>query len=301
VKYLALDISGLNASLVGLADVLAFNAWDIGVLLNRASDSDGNAATTPAKLDWSTFAVSDGIGLPDFKDVTKSVDLSISGAATLNVLSGLVVLKVGGFTMQLGQVSGSDGTTTLTDARAMTVTLTDVTLWVGPGGSLDDGGTAANVTDTASLSDDTVVAGDLGFSGYVASLTLATLKDLKGTAVATDDVSYLALDISGLNARLVGLEDVLAFNAWDQRAVEPGQGRRQCANDPAKLNWKGFMVADGLAIDGFTVDAGVDVDAGLRALAPRRADCEGSFRVQFGTVTEPAEAGTSTPTPSIKR
>src|SRR5260221_11445878 len=112
--------------------------------------------------------------------LTASVDLSISGAATLNVLSGLVVLKVGGFEMQLGQVSGSDGIggTTLTDARAMTVTLTDVTLWVGPGGSLADGGTVLDVTDAATFSDDTVQAGDLGFSGHVDSMKLATLKDL---------------------------------------------------------------------------------------------------------------------------
>ena len=83
--------------------------------------------------------------------------------------------------MQLGQVSGSDGATTLSDARAMTVTLRDVTLWVGPGGSLDDGGTAGeDVTDATTLSDDTVQAGDLGFSGHVASMKLATLKDLKG-------------------------------------------------------------------------------------------------------------------------
>ena len=54
------------------------------------------------------------------------------------MLSGLAVLKVGGFNMQLGHVSGSDGTTTLSDAHAMTVTLRDVTLWVGPGGSLND-------------------------------------------------------------------------------------------------------------------------------------------------------------------
>ena len=83
-----------------------------------------------------------------------------------------------------GQVSGSDGTTTLANARAMTVTLSDVTLWVGPGGSLSDGGTAVDVTDTATLSDDTVVAGDLGFSGYVASLKLATLKKLRTHRIA---------------------------------------------------------------------------------------------------------------------
>src|SRR5262249_55140557 len=147
VSYLALEISGAAASLVGLEDVLAFNAWDIGVLFNSVSDPAAD------KLDWASF-------LPGFfsDDLTADVDLSISGAASLNVLDGLVVLKVDGFEMQLGKVSGDDGTTHLIDAQAMTVTLTDVTLWVGPGGSLSD---PNNTPDD--FSDDTVEPGDLGF------------------------------------------------------------------------------------------------------------------------------------------
>ncbi|HKS63240.1 MAG TPA: LEPR-XLL domain-containing protein, partial [Xanthobacteraceae bacterium] len=217
VSYLALDLSGLNASLVGLQDVLAFNAWDVGVLLNKLSAGTTAAASNPKKLDWSAFTVDAGIVLPDFNDALNAgVDLTVSGAATLNVLDGLVVLKVAGFEMQLGQVSGTDGVTTLTDAQALAVTLSDVTLWVGPGGSLDDGGTALDVTDATTFSDDEVAPGDLGFSGHVGSLKLASLKDLGALATdPADDVSYLALDLSGLNASLVGLQDVLAFNAWD--------------------------------------------------------------------------------------
>ena len=98
----------------------------------------------------------------------------------------------------------------------MTVTLTGVTLWVGPGGSLDDNGTPLDVTDAASFSDDDGAGGRLGFSGHVGSLKLVSLKNTNGTPTdATDDMTYLALDISGVNASLVGLEDVLAFNAWD--------------------------------------------------------------------------------------
>ena len=147
VSYLAIDLSGLNASLVGLEDVLAFNAWDIAVLVNSVSDGDANPANDPDKLDWSSFVVTGGLALPALSDdLNDGVDVQVSGAATLNVLDGLLVLKVGGFTMQLGQVSGDDGTTTLTDAQALAVTFTDVTLWVGPGGSLDDGGTPLDVT-----------------------------------------------------------------------------------------------------------------------------------------------------------
>src|SRR4029079_17644617 len=94
------DLSGLNASLVGLEDVLVFNAWDIGVLMNRVSDGDTDATNDPDKLDWSAFTVSAGIALPDFNDALNAgVDLSISGAAALNVLDGLGGLKGARFEM----------------------------------------------------------------------------------------------------------------------------------------------------------------------------------------------------------
>ena len=197
--------------------------------------------------------------------LTASVDLSISGAATLNVLSGLVVLKVAGFDMQLGQVSGSDGTTTLTDARAMTVTLTDVTLWVGPGGSLADGG-------TPTFSDDTVQAGDLGFSGHVDSMKLASLKDLRNPAVTTDDVSYLALDISGLNASLVGLEDVLVFNAWDIGVLlnSASDSDGNATTTPKKLDWANFAVSDGDGCDQHGVASQAMRTSGKPSLASSR-------------------------------
>ena len=191
--------------------------------------------------------------------------------------------------MQLGHVSGSDGTTTLSDARAMTVTLGDVTLWVGPGGSLNDNGTATDVTDATTLSDDTVQAGDLGFSGHVNSMKLATLKDLKGNTNPADDVSYLALELTGLSATLVGV-DGLTFGIWDAavKVNKVKDGDTNSANDPAKLDWANFTVDDGLALDGFTVDAGVDVDVqGSVALdAFGVLIAKGSFKVQFGTVTE---------------
>jgi hypothetical protein len=125
--------------------VLEFNAWNVNAVLNRATDASG---ADVAKLDWKTFnstgldisVAQAALNATGLGDLTASVDLSISGAAELNVLSGLVVLKAGGFEMQLGHVSGSDGTTTLTDARAMTVTLTNVDLWVGPGGALSGTG-----------------------------------------------------------------------------------------------------------------------------------------------------------------
>ena len=253
VSYLAIDLSGLNASLVGLEDVLAFNAWDIAVLVNSVSDGDANPANDPDKLDWSSFVVTGGLALPALSDdLNDGVDVQVSGSATLNVLDGLLVLKVGGFTMQLGQVSGDDGSTTLTDAQALAVTFTDVTLWVGPGGSLDDGGTALDVTDSTTFSDDEVSPGSLGFSGFVGSLKLVSLKDLGALANdASDDVSYLAIEASGVEAEFLGIpSSILSLKIWDAgfKLNQVSDGDTNAANDPDKLDWSAFAVTSGVAL-----------------------------------------------------
>src|SRR4051794_11669147 len=219
--YLGVALADFDGNLVGLDDVLVFHAYDVDALLNKATDS--TPATPVAKLDWSTFgntgldlsAALTALNGTSLGDLTASVDLAVDGGVALNVLDGLVVLKAAGFQMQIGQVSGHDATTTLTNAQAMTVTLTGVTLWVGPGGSLDSHGTVPDVTNATSFSDDEVVAGDIGFSGFGGSRKLVSLKNTSGTPAPGDDTTYLALDISGVNASLVGLEDVLAFNAWN--------------------------------------------------------------------------------------
>src|ERR1044072_5730776 len=218
------------------------------------TSSTGRPSRCPRGSGASAFTVDSGIALPDFNDALNAgVDLSISDVCASDLLDGLVVLKVAGFEMQLGKVSGDDGNTTLTDAQALSVTLTDVTLWGGPGGSLSDGGTALDVTDGTTFSDDTVVAGTLGFSGHVGSLKLASLKDLGALAAdPSDDVSYLALDLSGLNASLVGLEDVLVFNAWDIGGLgDSGSGGgTDATNDPDKLDWSAFTVSAGVGPPG---------------------------------------------------
>ena len=151
----------------------------------------------------------------------------------------------------------------------MTVTLGDVTLWVGPGGSLNDNGTATDVTDATTLSDDTVQAGDLGFSGHVDSMKLASLKDPGDPAVATDDVSYLALDISGLSASLVGLEDVLAFNAWDIGVLlnSASDSDGNATTTPGKLDWASFAVTDGIGLPDFNDDLTAGVDLSISGAA----------------------------------
>ena len=53
-SYMALDLDGLVAKLVGI-DGLTFGVYDAAVKINKASDTDANVATNPAKLDWATF------------------------------------------------------------------------------------------------------------------------------------------------------------------------------------------------------------------------------------------------------
>ena len=68
--------------------------------------------------------------------LTASVDLAVDGGVALNVLDGVLVAK-GDFTIALGQVRSAalpSGATQ--DADAMTLTLENVGVFVGVGGSL---------------------------------------------------------------------------------------------------------------------------------------------------------------------
>ena len=46
-------LDNFNGQLVGLEDLLVFNAYDVDALINKATHADG--VTIPAKLDWNTF------------------------------------------------------------------------------------------------------------------------------------------------------------------------------------------------------------------------------------------------------
>ena len=173
----------LFRSLIGLESVLAFNAWGVDVILNRAADSDANPLTNPGKLDWSalshgttytgldidtTLASLNGTALGS---VTASVDLKLKGSAILNAGNGALVAR-GDFTLAIGQVraaalvSGAGQ-----DADALALTLSNVAVFVGTGGSINTNGTA-NL-----FSDDTVVNGTLGFGATLNGLTVVSIKD----------------------------------------------------------------------------------------------------------------------------
>jgi hypothetical protein len=49
------QISGLTADLIGLESILEFHAGGVNIKVNKATDTDNNVATVPAKLDWDSL------------------------------------------------------------------------------------------------------------------------------------------------------------------------------------------------------------------------------------------------------
>jgi ribosomal protein L14E/L6E/L27E len=286
VSYLGIQISGAAAQLVGVEEVLEFTAYDIGVLVNSVKDPNDVDA---AKLNWADLEVISGIAIDMSDDLTDAVDVSISGAAELNVLDGLVVLKVASFQMQLGTVDVDDHNgIAFDDGRALTVTLTGVDLWVGPGGSLEDVNGDNDLTDSSTFEDNEVHSGELGFRGHVDELKIASLKDLKGNTDPADDVSYLGIQISGAAAQLVGVEEVLEFTAYDI-GVLVNSVKDPNDVDAAKLNWADLEVISGIAIDMSddltdAVDVSISGAAELNVLDGLVVLKVASFQMQLGTV-----------------
>ena len=270
-SYLGVEISNLAASLIGLEDVLAFGTWGVTIQVNQA--------TAGSKLDWDSLATS-GIGLAGFLDIDEAVDVHADGNVALNALGGLLVGAatgnttgdVGpGFELTLGTVSGTDGTTVLVDASAVSVSLRGIDLWVGIGGDLADNPGGAATPEI--FSDDQVVSGSLGVRGSLSALKLGIVKVVSTTADAPAagqttvlTTSYLGVELSGLTVSLIGLEAVLEFHAWDvdvlvnkasavQQVNTTATGLiDQAASDtlnaaglpaaPAKLDWNA-LITDG--------------------------------------------------------
>src|SRR5439155_7145257 len=126
-----------------------------------------------------------------------------SGA--FNLFGGALVAK-GAFSLDVGQVSGADAGTgaavSFSDADAVSLTLTNVTLFAGIGGSLNAHGTPSD------YSDDTVVNGTLGFGGAITG-------SLRVVAIDDGGATYLGIesDASALSAGLVGLGPLVELHA----------------------------------------------------------------------------------------
>ena len=303
VTYLGVALDDFAGDLVGLESVLEFHAYGVDAVLNKVSSG---VLVIPAagKLDWSTFT-STGLDLSAAQAalngttlgaLTSSVDLAIDGSVVLNVLSGVLVAK-GDFTIALGQVQSAllpSGVSA--DADAMTLTLSNVGVFVGVGGALlDNNGGAATPTD---YSDDTVVNGTLGFGATVTTLTLVSIKDRGALPLlATDDVTYLGVALDDFAGDLVGLESVLEFHAYGVDAVLNKVSSGVLVIPAAgKLDWSTFtstgldLSAAQAALNGTTlgaltasVDLAIDGGVALNVLSGVLV-AKGDFTIALGQV-----------------
>jgi hypothetical protein len=201
ITYLGVALDDFNGQLLGLDDVLVFHAYGVDALLNKVGA--GAAVVGPlatAKLDWSTFAYTGlnidaeldalnqliDFGGADEQQLDANVDLVVRGSVALDVLGGVLVAR-GSFEIALGQVQSAALRDPAQDADVMTLSLSDVQVFVGVGGGL------SGITGSETFADVAVVNGTLGFGAQVTRLTLVSIKD-RGPGVdpldATDDITY---------------------------------------------------------------------------------------------------------------
>jgi hypothetical protein len=147
--YTALKTSGGAASVVGVPDLL-LNAWSFGVQLNQTSDT----AHPNRVLDFDDGADDAVAGIPvtplagpaiDFEGENGSL-LDVVGSASVDI-AGAVIIK-GTFELAAGQVSSADlPSGTGHEADALALMFTGVDVFVGVGGSLNNGGTPDDYSD----------------------------------------------------------------------------------------------------------------------------------------------------------
>src|SRR5947208_7622684 len=100
---MGLELSNLTAKLVGI-EGLTFGVYEAMVKVNQAKDTDANAATNPAKLDFTTFFIgATGLLPASVPNVDASVDTEVQGSVALNAF-GVLIAK-GSFNLQLGTVT----------------------------------------------------------------------------------------------------------------------------------------------------------------------------------------------------
>ena len=202
--FTGIEIELAGAQLVGI-DGLIFKA-EGSVLVNKATDGAG--LDTTDRIDWAN-ATDTGSILPTFgAGLTSSIELRISGAASIDVF-GFVVGTVDEFVMTTGTSTVTTGNAaigtagTLTNASVMSVTLTGLDLFAGVGASLDEGG--------AGLADDTVdTDGAIGFAILGGSINFASVRPA-GLGVG-DLTAFTGIEIELAGAQLVGI-DGLIFKA----------------------------------------------------------------------------------------
>ncbi|HEX7052994.1 MAG TPA: hypothetical protein VF211_03555, partial [Burkholderiales bacterium] len=244
-SYMALELNGMTAKLVGI-DGLTFGVYSAGVKVNQASDTDNDPLTNPAKLDWTTFFdTTTGLEPAVAPDVDADVGIEAQGSVALGAF-GVLIAK-GSFKLQLGTVTDSAEKV----YQALVLTLGSqsfegaeaVQVFVGVGGELKDTNGDDGDAD-GSFSDDTIdTSAGVGFTASLQTLSLVTLKDDNGTPTdATDDKSYMALELNGMTAKLVGI-DGLTFGVYSAgvKVNQASDTDNDPLTNPAKLDWTTFF------------------------------------------------------------
>jgi Ca2+-binding EF-hand superfamily protein len=127
------------------------------------------------------------------------------------------------------------------------------------GGALDDKGTLTDFAD-----DELNLDSGIGFHAELNSLSLVTLKDNGGSPTdATDDKSYLGLELSGFSAALVGIDGLTV--SVTEVSVKVNQATDTdgiATSNPPKLDWRTFLDnTEGLEIASLNIAASVDLEA----------------------------------------
>ena len=249
-SYLALQLEDLTAKLIGV-EGLTFGVYDGVVKLNQFKDADTDA-TNDQKLDWTALDNTEGLTLPAL-EIDAGVDLVVQGSMALDAF-GVVIAK-GSFSVQLGTLTdlGADGLPGGTDDdadteyQAMVLTLGSdafedaekVEVFIGVGGVLEDVA-GDDASSDGSFADDLVNTDrGIGFYTSLESLIVVTLKNAGDPTVTTDDVSYLAIEASGIEAEFLGIPDgILTLKVWDAGfKVNQAADTDNNAIPPDKLDW----------------------------------------------------------------
>ena len=140
--------------------------------------------------------------------LTKLVELQVDGSVSLDAFGFVVGIELlvdeGDCGRNDGQRRAGYGGPDL-GSRLLSITLTNVNLFAGVGGSLDEHGTLTDVTD-----DTITTAGAIGFAVTSGTVKVAVVRP-SGLG-ALDKTSYFGMEVSLAGASLVGVEG-LTFKA----------------------------------------------------------------------------------------
>ena len=225
VEYTGLSITGLDAELVGIDDLVA-KATGVNVQVNMAADPAVVAPASAQLLDWANYTpATDELDLPTLGGLTDAVSLHADGQITID-LFGFVAIDAG-FELSKYETSGTDGTVTLTDASVLEFTL--------GGGAADPAEVFVGVGAVVDVDAGTIDTSDaIGLDADVDELTLVIV-----TTGGSSPVEYTGLSITGLDAELVGIDDLVAKAtgvnvqvdmAADPAVVAPASAR--CSTGP---------------------------------------------------------------------